>query len=214
MAVWFTSDTHFYHGNIIKFCDRPFRYADEMTDKLVQNWNAVVQQNDKVYHLGDFAFANKGKVVELLCRLNGEKRIIAGNHDRALIRRDSEYNIVVRDEIKPHVIWIKDYHELTVQDKSLKHKKAMIILSHYAHRVWNKSHWGAWHLYGHSHGSLPEDQKSLSMDVGVDATAQRYAVNGIVNPDDYRPISYDEVKFIMQNRDFSPIDHHGDKNEG
>lgn len=213
MTIWFTSDTHFYHGNIIRFCDRPFRYADEMTEQLIKNWNAVVQPNDQVYHLGDFAFASKGRVVELLCRLNGEKRIIAGNHDRSLIKRDDDRNIIVREIIQPHVIWIKDCHELTIQDKSAKQGKTMITLNHYAQRVWNKSHWGAWHLYGHSHGSLPEEPTSLSIDVGVDAVAKRYAMNGIVNVEDYRPICYEEIKVIMESKEFKPIDHHGDKDD-
>jgi len=211
MTVWFTSDTHFYHGNIIKFCDRPFRYADEMTEQLVANWNAVVKPNDDIYHLGDFAFASKGRVVELLSRLNGTKRFIAGNHDRSLIKRDGDRNIVIRPEVVPHVIWIKDFHELTIQDKNVKHGKMMIALMHYAMRVWNKSHWGAWHLYGHSHDSLPEEPMALSIDVGVDSVARRYATDGKVNPEDYRPICYDEIKVIMENKQFTPIDHHKDK---
>ena len=211
MTIWFTSDTHFYHGNIIKFCDRPFRDAHEMTEQLITNWNSVVQPGDEVYHLGDFAFASKGKVVELLCRLKGIKHIIAGNHDRSLIKRDNDHNIIVREQVVPHVKWIKDCHELTIQDKSVKHKKTMIVLSHYAHRVWNKSHWGAWHLYGHSHGSLPDDPVALSMDVGVDNVAKIYATDGKINIEDYRPICYDEIKVIMENKQFTPIDHHGEE---
>ena len=101
---------------------------------------------------------------------------------------------------------------MTIQDPSVnKYGKVKIVLMHYAMRVWNKSHWGMWHLYGHSHGSLPEDPKSMSFDVGVDAIAKRYAVDGIINPDDYRPISYEEVKAIMEKKTFTSIDHHNER---
>lgn len=77
--IWVTSDTHFGHENIIKYCKRPFENADHMDEILVQNWNSLIKPNDKVYHLGDVYFGNKGR--ETLQRLNGKKRLILGNHD-------------------------------------------------------------------------------------------------------------------------------------
>ena len=124
--------------------------------------------------------------------------------------REHSFLHVVKPEIEYYVEWVKDYHELHIQDKNVKRGKTQIILSHYAHKVWNKSHWGSWMLYGHSHGSLPEDDKSLSIDVGVDAVAKRYAVDGVINPQDYRPICYEEIKVIMESKQFTPIDHHKD----
>jgi len=73
-----------------------------------------------------------------------------------------------------------------------------IILCHYAMRVWDKSHWGIWHLYGHSHGSLPDDPRSLSYDVGVDKN-------------NFTPLLFEEVKEIMSKKTFKPVDHHGEK---
>lgn len=84
MDKWFISDTHFFHSNIIKYCNRPFENADVMDETMIQNWNNTVKPNDKVYHLGDVALGFGGddkKLGNLLRRLNGKKRLIAGNHD-------------------------------------------------------------------------------------------------------------------------------------
>lgn len=54
--IFFTSDTHFWHENIIKFCNRPFSSVEEMNDTIIENWNKVVGENDIVFHLGDFVF--------------------------------------------------------------------------------------------------------------------------------------------------------------
>ena len=77
--IWVTSDTHFNHNNIIKYCDRPFADADEMNEALIENWNSVVKDGDIVYHLGDVYMG--GKIEPILRRLKGRKRLILGNHD-------------------------------------------------------------------------------------------------------------------------------------
>lgn len=205
MTKWFTADTHYYHKNIIKFCDRPFAHIYEMNKKLIANHNDVVGDNDEVYFNGDFSWGSKGKTIEILKQLKGKKYMIFGNHDSCLaVQR--EWGLEVKPEIDPYVKWVKHYHQLTIQDKNAQRGKQMIVLMHYAMRVWNKSHWGTWHLYGHSHGSLPEDPEALSIDVGVDAVAKRYAINGVLNPEDYRPISYEEIKVIMQAKNFRSLD--------
>ena len=56
--IWFTSDTHFFHNNIIDYCKRPFVNAEEMNEYIIKQWNSVVKPQDEVYHLGDFAFGN------------------------------------------------------------------------------------------------------------------------------------------------------------
>ncbi|MEJ7707010.1 MAG: hypothetical protein WKF82_06805 [Nocardioidaceae bacterium] len=55
MAVYFTSDTHFSHANIIRLCNRPFADVDEMDEAIIERWNATVTSADTVYHLGDVA---------------------------------------------------------------------------------------------------------------------------------------------------------------
>lgn len=78
--IWFTSDHHFYHNNVIKYCARPFADVETMNEALVKNWNEVVGPDDVVYYLGDFSMAFRA--VELFsARLNGIKKLIPGNHD-------------------------------------------------------------------------------------------------------------------------------------
>lgn len=156
MKVWFTADNHFGHANIIKFCKRPFSNAQEMDREMIRRWNERVAPEDTVRHLGDFSFQNQGNYIHAL---NGAKHLIVGNHDHKRMQK---------------VGWasIKDMDLITVDSTD-------IVLCHYGLRVWHKSHYGALHFYGHSHGTLPGDSQSL--DVGVDCW-------------DFRPVSLDEIK--------------------
>lgn len=85
---WFISDTHFFHANILKFTDknklpiRPFKTLHDMHSTIVENWNKVVGPNDYVYHLGDVTFQYHRPFQELMYALNGDKRLIVGNHDK------------------------------------------------------------------------------------------------------------------------------------
>jgi calcineurin-like phosphoesterase family protein len=87
--LYFTSDTHFSHFNIITACNRPYKSAEEMNEKLISNWNKTVYKDDEVYHLGDIAFfrSTNGNGLKinpknLLSKLNGNIIYIAGNHDK------------------------------------------------------------------------------------------------------------------------------------
>lgn len=159
--IYFTSDTHFSHRNILKYCNRPFTSIEEHDETLITNWNSVVTTKDTVYHLGDFGFGSSKKLYELSLQLNGTIYLIQGNHDRA----------TVKSPCKDRFEWIKDLHKLTCQEKGNTYQ---FILCHYAMRSWNKSYWGVPHLYGHSHGTLPFYKNSL--DVGVDCN-NFYPVN-------------------------------------
>jgi calcineurin-like phosphoesterase family protein len=80
--IWVISDTHFYHQNIIKYCNRPFETAAQMNEHMVTMWNETVKDGDKVYHLGDVYMGNnEGNAERLLSSLKGQKRLILGNHD-------------------------------------------------------------------------------------------------------------------------------------
>jgi calcineurin-like phosphoesterase family protein len=174
--IWFTSDTHFGHKNIIKYSNRPFANADEMDSILIQRWNEKVAPNDEVYHLGDVALCSVSRLRNILSQLNGKIYLVAGNHETTALACSERFE------------WIKDYFELTINDeqsgKNENKGENLIILLHYAMRVWNGSHFGSFHLYGHSHGSLEDDINSRSFDVGVDCH-------------NFYPISYQEVKEIM-----------------
>ena len=81
MAIYFTSDTHFNHSNILTYCSRPWKTVEEMNEGLIKNWNEVVKPEDVVYHLGDFAMGNRKLIPDILARLNGRIVLVRGNHD-------------------------------------------------------------------------------------------------------------------------------------
>lgn len=175
MDVWFTGDSHFGHTNVIDYCDRPYASADEMDADLIARWNARVAPGDTVYHVGDLSFRNPARTNDIIYALNGQIHLILGNHDKAHVRWKG-------------LAWTGPYKEIKVGEQR-------IVLFHYAMRVWHRSHHGAWHLYGHSHGSLADDPASFSADVGVDARS-------------LAPIHFEEVRELMSHKTFVPVDHH------
>lgn len=184
MNTFFTSDQHYGHKNICKFAERPFSSVEEMNESLIQNHNSVVGHNDTVWFLGDFAFMDANKMQAILYRLNGQKHLIYGNHDKQIMKSPRKF--IDEGLFKT----IQHYKEISIDKQS-------IVLFHYGMRVWNKSHHGSWLLYGHSHGSLPSFGKSV--DVGVDATEIST---------DYRPYEFEEVKRFMARREQAVVDHH------
>ena len=89
--IFFTSDTHFGHGNIINFCKRPYENVAKMDNALIENWNATVGLADDVYHLGDFCFNGIQRWWELIGALNGRIHLILGNHDLKYIDKGILY---------------------------------------------------------------------------------------------------------------------------
>lgn len=174
--IYFTSDTHFSHKNIIKYSKRPFNSIDEMDETLIKNWNSKISDNDIVNFLGDFCFGDLKRHNEIFHQLNGKKHLIKGNHDKS--------------DIVEKMPWesIADY-------KEIKFHRHLIILCHYPMRSWNKMHRGSWMLYGHCHANLPELDYMKSTDVGVDNQ-------------NYTPVSFDDLKPVMDRRVFRPVDHH------
>lgn len=79
---WFTSDTHFGHANILKYCNRPFSSVEHMNEVMIHNWNSVVSPDDDVYHMGDVALGKIAESLPLVGLLNGRKHLLIGNHDR------------------------------------------------------------------------------------------------------------------------------------
>lgn len=176
MQIYFTSDTHFSHYSMV--VRRGFGSIQEHDEFLIQKWNSVVSPKDHIYHLGDVAFLSYEKTNRLLERLNGVKHLIYGNHDDRLMG-----NPTPQFKWKQHGAFVRWMRQ-------------KIYLHHYACRVWRCSHYGAWHLYGHSHGSLYDSGETKSLDVGVDCW-------------DYAPVSFDQLKEIMDKREILVVDHHG-----
>ncbi len=173
--IFFTSDTHFSHTNIITYCNRPFESAHEMNKVLTENWNKVVPEDGIVFHLGDFAFADNKKIAEIGSKLNGTIHFVLGNHDR-------EKEIVGSKRFKS----ISDLLEITVLDEEVTDEYQKIIMCHYPMVSWHGSHKGWWHLYGHVHGNF-NSLNPITIDVGVDVTL-------------FKPLSYQDVKTIITKR--------------
>ncbi len=198
--TWFTSDTHFGHKNIIKFSNRPFNDENHMNEELIREWNAVVDEEDDVYHMGDVSLCDDKKTLSILNRLNGRIHLITGNHEKSVLKSEA---------CRKKFVWIKSIHEFYIDINEVdftvptRNKQQMIVLCHYGMRVWNKSHHGSWMLYGHSHDSMEHEQWGRSMDVGVDSA---YRILGV-----FRPFSFEEIQKIMETRTHNPVDHHLEK---
>lgn len=162
--IWFTSDTHFFHKNIIQYCARPFGDVQHMNDVMMDNWNECVKPTDKIYFLGDFAFASQKVAIDLLTHLNGVKVLVKGNHDKGLTK-DRVFCGMFDD--------VRDYYEtkelLIYEDDegNIKEHQQPIILFHYPIDSWNGKAHGSWHLHGHTHGTSHKMKNRL--DVGVDS---------------------------------------------
>lgn len=186
----FTSDVHFGHNNIIKFCNRPFSSVEEMNEQLIERWNNVVKPNDTVWSLGDFAFLPYEQTKQIIKRLNGNLHMVLGNHCQKIAQNRKE--LISSGLVKE----IHDYKEISVQTSAGKQK---ICLFHYAQRAWNGSHYGSWQLFGHTHGDMEPYGKSV--DVGIDSPF-------VTGQPEYRPFSLEEVEEFMRNQ---PIFKHHDE---
>lgn len=232
--IWFTADTHFGHGNIVKYCNRPFLAKSDiealktnggewhdgnwkgefasrhrisyeaielMNNTIIDNINKYVGEDDVLWHLGDFAFAPEHKYVQQCTAYRNRIRcqnvnIVWGNHDEASCDEPSDDDYLIRH------LFDKARHLVTMRVSGQKDK---LVLCHYAFAVWDKSHRGAIHLYGHSHTTAePGLDKHFpgrrSLDVGVD---NAYKLLG-----EYRPFSLDEVLKLVGNKPGHVLDHH------
>jgi calcineurin-like phosphoesterase family protein len=163
---FFTADEHYGHRNIIKYCNRPFNSVLEMDQEIIKRHNAVVKSTDTVIHAGDFSLSQKSVAQKYVAQLNGSHIFLQGSHDRWL-----------NDNGKIHEVWEKNV------------EGHFIVVCHYAMRVWARSHYGSWMLYGHSHGKLPPVGKQH--DIGVDNN-------------DFYPVSFLQIKKIMETRPENP----------
>ena len=173
--LFFTSDTHFFHKNIIKYCSRPFANTEEMNEQLVERWNKVVPKDGVVFHLGDFSLTAKEKDLKTLVnKLNGEIHLIIGNHERDALKM-----------ISSRFTTISDICEIYIEDDEITYDEQHIVMCHYPMIVWNGSHRGSWQLFGHVHGGLSNKGEIkhpvTALDVGVDCH-------------NFTPLSYQEVK--------------------
>lgn len=168
--LFFTSDEHYGHNNIIKFCNRPFASMEEMVEGLIERHNKKVPRYARVIHAGDMFWRTFGveNAIRVVRRLNGQQLYVPGNHEELM---DSS------GELRSQFVSVREIMEIKYQ------KLPKIVAFHYPMRAWNGSNRGSWHLYGHEHGTLKEND-SLSFDIGVDCW-------------NYAPVSIDEIAAKM-----------------
>lgn len=188
MNQFFTSDEHYGHLNVIKFCSRPFKSIDEMTEGLITNHNAIVKPGDKTWHLGDFSM-NKRWVKDVLPRLNGTHVLVMGNHDQC-------HRVNFKPtQLEAQANALKFYHEAGFEEV-MEYAKLTIdeLTLHMHHMPYTEDHTkdqryreyrlkpnklpGHWLLHGHIHQLRRIGERQLN--VGVDVN-------------NYRPISLDEI---------------------
>lgn len=174
--IFFTSDVHFGHENIIRFCQRSFSNAEEMDETLIENWNAKVTNNDKVYILGDLIFKAKKAPEEYLSRLKGKKYLILGNHDKYWVNKC--------DLTK----WFVEVDDLM----NTSDGKRKITLCHFPMYSWMHDS-RSYMIYGHIHNNTIAPywkniwQDSRLLNAGAD-------ING------YEPATFDEL--VRNNRTY------------
>lgn len=181
--IFFTSDTHWGHNSIIKFCDRPFKNIEEMNEKLIENWNKKVPKDGLVFHLGDFAWGggyNEWKNVRE--RLNGDIILIKGNHDLKNLSEKAE------KELFKYSTW-----QMLIEVEGRK-----VLLNHYPFLcyagIYRNPKDLVYSLYGHVHSG--PDKKGLDIPRLVHTYPTQYDVG--VDNNNYEPISWAELNLKIQ----------------
>lgn len=166
--IYFTSDLHFKHANVIALCQRPFDSIRQMDEVLIENWNKTVKEDDEIYILGDFTMSKDPKVAdEILKQLMGRKYLILGNHDQFIKR------------------YTGNGFELVTSYYELRYKNQLFCLFHYPIAEWNGYFRGAYNLHGHQHNHKEYNQENIKLGI------RRYDVG--VDANDYKPVSIEQI---------------------
>ncbi len=156
--LYFTSDLHFYHENIIKHTNRYYANAEKMNNDLIKKWNEKVNACDEVYILGDFTMKGAKLATEILCQLKGKKHLIRGNHDGFVDSCEFDKSLFTS---------IQYYAEIV-------YSNVEFVLFHYPILEWKGMFKGSISLHGHQHNNEYYNYNNLEnkirrYDVGVDA---------------------------------------------
>lgn len=188
--IWFISDTHFSHANILKFTDsnkpdnpliRPgFANPSEMDELMISNWNEVIKDGDKVYHLGDVGFAGAPTIHRILPRLKGKKRLVLGNHDGYGIDHYTPYF-----KIQPcWKVWSRKDH-----GKNFVCTHVPIHMVGVDHRQEHADVDVVYNVHGHIHQNLVLDKWG---------NPDRRYVNVCVEHTNYKPVHMDDLLALMK----------------
>jgi len=235
--IWFSSDPHYGHTNIVRGVSdwsnkdgcRDFKTVSEMNSHIVSQYNKYIKEDDVLFMLGDWSFGGIENIwnfrKQLLCK---NIHLILGNHDyphiggnsmRELpnVKRAYPYSATFVDAepeggeypdyltAKELFSSVQDYLKITIDKKE-------VILSHYPMAAWDRSYKGSWMLHGHSHGTMFAGNKTQwagsdnwytsgkILDVGID---NAHSLLG-----EYKPLSYEYVKKLMDKKEIRFTDHH------
>lgn len=172
--TFFTSDTHFNHANIIRYCNRPFKDVNQMNEALIENWNTVVKPDDTVFHLGDFCLGGAAEWTKILDRLNGKIYLILGNHDLKNLRQGFTYRF-----------------ELVTMQMHIEIGKQRIWLNHFPFLCFDGGYKSnVWQLFGHVH------TRKNSTGIDADRLQHLYPTQYDVGVDNnnFTPISFEQLK--------------------
>lgn len=192
--IWFSSDHHFYHKNVVKMCNRPFNNLHEMHEHMIQEWNKRVKPQEKAYIVGDFSFSGWTLTKKILERMNGYKILILGNHDKS-----------------PHKMLAAGFQEVHENIYIELGNKQKIYLSHFPfHPMTSYSKMGnsivdivypfdkvdkrymhkrivddgdMWLVHGHVHNSWKQNERQIN--VGVDVW-------------DFKPVSHEKILQLIE----------------
>ena len=137
MKLYLISDTHFFHKNIQKYCNRP----DNWQELIVNNWNSIITSKDVVLHLGDFALGSRENFIEIRKRLNGNIVMIRGNHDQRSLNFYEENNILIVN------------NNTVIKDYIFSHRP---IMEDFPQKL---------NIHGHTHNNNIGDSKHLNVSV-------------------------------------------------
>ncbi len=168
--IYFTSDLHLGHKNIIKYSNRPYKSIEEMDHDIVSKLFAKVKHGDTLYILGDIAFSINSLNLFVESKPKGINiHLILGGHDK---------NISTK--------YYKHFSSVS-ELKTIKINNQKIVLCHYFMGTWDCSHYGAWQLYGHTHYDISKRHVGKQMNICVDLH-------------NYYPVSFDEVNNYMKSQ--------------
>lgn len=189
MSVFFTSDLHLAHTNVIKW--RPFDSLDEMHDVTTERWNGVVKADDVVFLLGDAVMGQRAETLPLLDRLNGSKALVPGNHDHI-------HPMFPKNRDRWREAYHQQFHGIFSPESIWSLGGQWVTLCHFPrsgdhteqerYSEWRPADDGAWLLHGHLHSHEPTSpDRPRQIDVGVDAW-------------DFTPVSEEQLLAIMEER--------------
>lgn len=183
--IYFISDEHFQHENILKLCNRPFKDVDDMNDSMIRRHNSTVKPNDLVYHIGDFCFGNSNIVKEILPKLNGTHILIQGNHDKC---STSAY--------------LKAGFACVLKEAKIKVGKKVVVMSHYPYRNSFFKYLIDRFIKGHKH----TDRHKRGVDKGLilihghnhrGIKVSGRSINVAADINNFTPISLNEIQAII-----------------